>query len=88
MTALAVLAALAAGYGLGRWRPWYRLGDWTGRRVRDDGRWWLSPNRLAAALYVITWPRPALYAWRHRHSLPIPLSPALTFRGHDEADAP
>ncbi|MFJ2568913.1 hypothetical protein ACIOYT_00635 [Streptomyces halstedii] len=80
MSALAVPAVLAAGYVLGRWRPWSRLGRWADRRTRDDGRWWLNENRLAAALFVATCPRGSLYAWRHRNDPPPPRSPALQFR--------
>ncbi|MFJ7999012.1 hypothetical protein ACIQ7D_17955 [Streptomyces sp. NPDC096310] len=65
MTAVAVaLAALAAGYGLGRWRPWMRLTRWADYRMRDDGRWWLAKNRIDAALFVATHPRGALHTYR------------------------
>ena len=70
MTTLATAAALAAGYVLGRWRPWTRLGNWADRRVRDDGRWWLGSwprQAVIAAVFVATWPRGSLYAWRHRN---------------------
>ncbi|MBK3646324.1 hypothetical protein [Streptomyces sp. MBT33] len=32
-------AALAAGYLLGRLRPWQRLGDWAADQVRFTGTW-------------------------------------------------
>ncbi|MGO4634919.1 hypothetical protein AB4225_28930 [Streptomyces sp. 2RAF24] len=32
-------AALAAGYLLGRLRPWQRLGDWAAYQVRHAGTW-------------------------------------------------
>ncbi|MFJ6694414.1 hypothetical protein [Streptomyces sp. NPDC091294] len=32
-------AALAAGYLLGRLRPWRRLGDWAADQVRFTGTW-------------------------------------------------
>ncbi len=32
-------AALAAGYLLGRLRPWQRLGDWAADQVRHAGTW-------------------------------------------------
>jgi hypothetical protein len=65
-----ILAVFMAGYGVGRYRPWARLGRWADRQTRDDGRWWLNENRLAAAAFVATCPRGSLYAWRHRHNLP------------------
>ncbi|MDX3183544.1 hypothetical protein PV334_20060 [Streptomyces sp. ME02-7008A-1] len=89
MSALyAALAALAAGYGLGRYQPWRRISRWADRRTRIDGRWWLNENRLAAALFVVTCPRGSLYAWRHRNELPTPPSPALTFRTHPATEEP
>ncbi|MBT2429416.1 hypothetical protein J7F02_28320 [Streptomyces sp. ISL-112] len=67
MTALAaVLAALVAGYVVGRWEPWRRLTRWADYRMRDDGRWWLAKNPLHAALFVITHPRGSLNAYRTR----------------------
>lgn len=33
------VAALAAGYLLGRLRPWRRAGDWAADQVRFDGSW-------------------------------------------------
>ncbi|MFE7451959.1 hypothetical protein [Streptomyces griseus] len=35
MTALALAVALAAGYLLGRWRPWQRLGNWAADRTNS-----------------------------------------------------
>ncbi|TFI30115.1 hypothetical protein [Streptomyces sp. 4R-3d] len=69
MTVALILVALAFGYGLGRWQPWRRLARWADRRVRDDGRWWLT-TPLAAAAFVATGPRGSLYAWRHRNDPP------------------
>ncbi|MER5816838.1 hypothetical protein [Streptomyces californicus] len=65
MTALAVLVALAAGYGLGRWQPWRRVSDWADYRMRDDGRWWTAPA-LHAVLFVATHPHGSLNAYRTR----------------------
>ncbi|MCX4524040.1 hypothetical protein OHA69_41350 [Streptomyces anulatus] len=39
MTALALAVALAAGYFLGRLRPWRRLGDWADDQIRYTGAW-------------------------------------------------
>lgn len=61
---------LAAGYLIGRARPWVRLGDWAERQIRYDGRWWLATRprqAVVAAAFAATWPRAALYAWRHRN---------------------
>ncbi|TRV72564.1 hypothetical protein FKN01_29690 [Streptomyces sp. 130] len=83
MTALAVLAALAAGYGLGRWRPWYRLGDWANWQVRFHFARWNGSRPREAALFVLllaTDPVRTVRAWRHRNDPPPPRSPALTFK--------
>ncbi|MFE1878051.1 hypothetical protein ACFW9N_45690 [Streptomyces sp. NPDC059496] len=36
---LTAVVALAAGYLLGRLRPWRRLGDWAADQVRFTGTW-------------------------------------------------
>ena len=82
MTALAVLAALAAGYGLGRYRPWLRLGDWANWQVRFRLARWNSRPREAAlfALLLATAPVRTVRAWRHRNDPPPPRSPAVRIR--------
>ncbi|WP_328903245.1 hypothetical protein OHR86_27990 [Streptomyces sp. NBC_00441] len=82
MTALAVLAALTAGYGLGRWRPWYRLGDWANWQVRFHLTRWNSRPREAAlfALLLATAPAHTVRAWRHRNDPPPSRSPAVRIR--------
>ncbi|MFI8818036.1 MULTISPECIES: hypothetical protein [unclassified Streptomyces] len=57
-------AALAAGYLLGRLRPWQRLGDWAADQVRFTGAWVRGgPVRQAVAVLVhaVTAPRTS---WR------------------------
>ncbi|CAM5263301.1 hypothetical protein [Streptomyces badius] len=84
MTALAaVLAALAAGYGLGRYRPWMRLGDWANWQLRFHlTRWNRTRPRQAAlfALLLVTDPVNTVRAWRHRNDPPTPPSPPVRLR--------
>ncbi|WP_078872220.1 hypothetical protein [Streptomyces sp. NRRL S-337] len=57
-------AALAAGYLLGRLRPWQRLGDWAADQVRFTGAWVRGgPGRQAVVVlaHVVTAPRTS---WR------------------------
>ncbi|MET9593175.1 hypothetical protein ABZY45_19885 [Streptomyces sp. NPDC006516] len=57
-------AALAAGYLLGRLRPWQRLGDWAADQVRFTGAWaWGGAARQAVVVLVhaVTAPRTS---WR------------------------
>ncbi|MGF0163115.1 hypothetical protein ACQRET_03600 [Streptomyces koyangensis] len=79
MTTVYLLAALLAGYGLGRWQPYTRLGDWVAWEVHlHIDRWTTRPRQLVlAALLLITDPRRTLRAWRHRHDPPPPRSPAM-----------
>ncbi|MET9056181.1 hypothetical protein ABZW50_34155 [Streptomyces bacillaris] len=74
MTALAaVLAALATGYGLGRWRPWMRLGDWANWQLRFHlNRWDRNRPRLTSlfVLLLATDPANTVRAWRHRNDPP------------------
>lgn len=69
MTALAIALAAAAGYLLGRTRPWRRLYWWADVRIPDSGHWWHAPPHAAAAWWA-TAPRGALHAWRHRTDTP------------------
>jgi hypothetical protein len=77
--AAALAAVLAAGYGLGRWRPWYRLGDWVDWQLRFRLNRWSSRPRQAALLVLLlaTDPAFAVRSWRHRHDPPPPRSPAI-----------
>ncbi|QRV25873.1 hypothetical protein I6J42_33550 [Streptomyces californicus] len=63
MTALALTVALAAGYLLGRLRPWRRLGDWTADQIRHTGPWARGGHLRQAALalaHLLTAPRTSL----------------------------
>lgn len=84
--ALAVLAALSAGYGLGRWQPLHRASDWANWR-----RWGKRPAGLRfAAMYVVLsaenigWllahPVRGWEAWQRRHDPPPPLAPPVRIR--------
>ncbi|MFE8940922.1 hypothetical protein ACFYNX_25990 [Streptomyces sp. NPDC007872] len=57
---VAVVGALAAGYLLGRVRPWRRLGDWAVEEFRFTGPWVLGGRSRQAVLilaYLLTEPR-------------------------------
>ncbi|WP_326743433.1 hypothetical protein [Streptomyces sp. NBC_01768] len=58
----AAVVALAAGYLLGRLRPWRRLGDWAADQVRFTGTW-VGAGRQAFVVLVhaVTAPRTS---WR------------------------
>ncbi|NUS25078.1 MAG: hypothetical protein HOV92_12760 [Streptomyces sp.] len=89
MTALELAAAaalLAAGYGIGRYRPAHRASDWANWQ-----RWGKRPTGLRyAAVFVllsaenlgwtITHPAQAARAWKHRNDPPPPRSPAPEVR--------
>jgi hypothetical protein len=67
MTILAITAALALGYFLGRVRPWLQLGDWAEDQVRlHPGRWVGSRWREAVLFTTLmaTQPSPAFDALR------------------------
>ncbi|MFH9426436.1 hypothetical protein [Streptomyces sp. NPDC017529] len=79
--AFAVAAALAAGYGIGRWQPYNRLSDWANWQLRFHlGRWSSRPRQAVLFfLLLITDPVRTVHAWRHRNDPPHPRSPALAF---------
>lgn len=86
---LALAAVLAAGYGLGRWRPARRASDWASWLpysrppvTRRHIRWWLAQPVYAAqiVLMLLLEPRATIHNWRHRHDPPPPRSPAIRFR--------
>ncbi|MFF3177904.1 hypothetical protein ACFVQ0_35395 [Streptomyces sp. NPDC057900] len=57
-------AALAAGYLLGRLRPWRRAGDWVADQVRFTGPWARGGSGRQAVVvlvHVVTAPRTS---WR------------------------
>ncbi|MEU6925539.1 hypothetical protein [Streptomyces sp. NPDC046631] len=79
---------LATGYGLGRWRPWRRLANWTNWQMRFHADQWTGWHREAtlAALLLATDTRAFLRAWRHRHDPPTKRSPAIEFRARPRED--
>ncbi|MFE7676781.1 hypothetical protein ACFU5N_31790 [Streptomyces albidoflavus] len=59
-----VAAALAAGYLLGRLRPWRRAGDWAADQVRHSGAWvrgGVVRQAVVVLVHVVTAPRTS---WR------------------------
>ncbi|GAA2946338.1 MULTISPECIES: hypothetical protein [Streptomyces] len=87
----AVLAALAAGYGLGRYQPWRRLGDWVNWQLRFHlNRWNSSRPRQAAlfALLLATDPVNTVWAWWHRKDPPPPKSPPVRLRDTQAPEEP
>ncbi|WP_406378683.1 hypothetical protein [Streptomyces sp. NBC_01618] len=61
---ITAVAALAAGYLLGRLRPWQRAGDWTADQVRFTGAWvrgGTGRQAVVALVHVVTAPRTS---WR------------------------
>ncbi|MDT6988234.1 hypothetical protein ACFOSY_31820 [Streptomyces lusitanus] len=61
---LVAVVALAAGYLLGRLRPWSRLGDWAAGQVRFTGAWvrgGAGRQAVVVLVHVVTAPRTS---WR------------------------
>ncbi|MFB7461258.1 hypothetical protein [Streptomyces sp. NPDC056188] len=85
---LAITAAAAAGYLIGRLRPYDRLATWVNWELRFHlDRWTSKPRQVALfSLLLLTDPVRTVHAWRHRHDPPPPKSPLLKFRKltHDE----
>ncbi|ROQ69200.1 hypothetical protein EDD93_3697 [Streptomyces sp. 840.1] len=84
--ALAILAALAAGYGVGRYRPAHRASDWAnwqkyGKRP-TGARYWAMFTVLSAENigWLLTHPVRGWDAWKHRTDPPPPLSPPVRIR--------
>ncbi|MGV9803901.1 hypothetical protein ACWDTP_38270 [Mycobacterium sp. NPDC003449] len=73
---LAAAVLLAAGYALGRIRPWDRLATWANWEVRFHlDRWATRPRQTALfVLLLMTDPIGTVRAWRHRHDPPAPRS--------------
>lgn len=78
----AALALLAAGYTIGRLRPYERLADWANWQLRFHlDRWTSKPRQTALfTLLLLTDPVNTVHGWRHRNDPPPPRSPAVTFR--------
>lgn len=83
---LAIAAALAVGYLLGRTRPYERLADWTNWQLRFEINRWVPKHRqvLLFALLLLTDTRRTVHAWRHRKDPEPERAPAMTFRRNDE----
>ncbi|MER6534344.1 hypothetical protein ABT215_11135 [Streptomyces sp900105755] len=65
-----VLAALVAGYVIGRVQPYTRLADWANWQLRFHiDRWQSSRPRQAVlfTLLLITDSARTIHAWRHRN---------------------
>ncbi|WP_435271327.1 hypothetical protein [Streptomyces sp. 1222.5] len=60
-------AALAAGYLLGRLRPWQRLSDWAADQVRFTGTWvrgGAGRQAVVALAHAVTAPRTSWHILR------------------------
>ncbi|MFD7859138.1 hypothetical protein ACFV6B_33455 [Streptomyces microflavus] len=78
LAALAVTGALTAGYLLGRWRPWQRLGDWAADQVRSAGPWARGGYARQAAValaHILTAPRTSWRILRTPATTAQPLTP-------------
>ncbi|HEY5835038.1 hypothetical protein [Streptomyces sp.] len=83
------VAALAAGYVLGRVRPWDRLDTWVWRQFTFGGPWVRSKPRQVVLLAAHALARPATTwdIWRRRNDpKPPQRSPATTFRRTPEPE--
>ena len=77
-----VLAALATGYGLGRWQPLHRASDWANwqrydRSIRrHSARWWAGSVVLSAENigWLLAHPVQGWDVWKHRSNPPSPKS--------------
>lgn len=86
IAAAVIVAALTAGYALGRVRPLGRLDTWVWRQLAFGGSWLRgSKPRQAVLLAAHALVRPAATwnIWRHRHDPPPRRSPAPTIRRSD-----
>lgn len=88
---LAVIAALAVGYTLGRARLGHRASQWAAwqsvgtRPARHSTRWWgvwlvLSAENIG---WLLAHPAQGWHAWQHRNDPPPPRSPAVEIRRVD-----
>jgi hypothetical protein len=86
-----ILAALAAGYALGRIKPAARASSWAhwlmyDRPTRRQPVWWVAQVVFLCEIAVMlaTRPRDFARAWLHRNDPPPPRSPAVRIRNFDE----
>jgi hypothetical protein len=90
-------AVLAAGYGIGHYRPGHRASQWAAwqsvgkRPERHSARWWAVWTVLSAENigWLIAHPVQGWNAWQHRNDPPPPRSPAMKIRriGNDQESA-
>jgi hypothetical protein len=88
MTTVLTLAALVAGYAVGRARFGHRVSDWAhwqtyGARPARRGLRWCAVWLVLSAEnfgWLIAHPVKGLRAWRHRNDPPPPRSPAVAVR--------
>jgi hypothetical protein len=87
MTALVVLAALAAGYGIGRYRPARRASNWANWQrygTRPTGARYAAMYAVLSAeniSWLLTHPVRGWHAWQHRNDPPPPpLGPPVRIR--------
>lgn len=82
LTLTAGLTLVAAGYGLGRTRPYATLADWTNWQLRFHLDWWTGRPRQAVlfTLLLLTDTRRTIHAWRHRKDRESERAPAMKFR--------
>ncbi|WP_329126121.1 hypothetical protein [Streptomyces sp. NBC_01353] len=88
---VAAAAALAAGYVLGRIRPWDRLDTWVWRRLTFMGDWTKSTPQqvITIAAHVLVRPRISYDIWRRRNEpRPPDPSPAIQFRSTTDPEEP
>ncbi|WP_416520096.1 hypothetical protein [Streptomyces achromogenes] len=85
---IAALGLLAAGYAVGRIRPWDRLDNYLWRKLTFGGTWTRSKPRMAAIACLHALVRPLVTAgilrqmWRDRGQSPKPThSPAIRITG-------
>ncbi|MEU7597316.1 hypothetical protein AB0B79_30430 [Streptomyces sp. NPDC039022] len=85
---LAAAALLAAGYALGRVRPWDRLDAWVWRRFVLGGPWTHTRRGqlVTLAAHALVRPAATVRAWRHRHDPPPGRAAPVCFRTPDVSD--
>jgi hypothetical protein len=92
MAWLAIVAALAGGYALGRARLGHRASQWAAwqsvgtRPASRSLRYWAMFTVLSAENigWLLAHPMQGAHAWRRRNDPPPPRSPAPKIRRFDE----
>ncbi|MFF8840480.1 hypothetical protein [Streptomyces sp. NPDC015130] len=91
LTAVIAATALAAGYLLGRVRPWDRLDTWVWRRFTFMGTWTQSKPQtvLTIAAHILARPRLSYDIWRRRNDpRPPERAPSIRFRSPTDTEEP